>query len=71
MVESNEIEIALSLRKVPGAVFTKGLSQGLGLNSIVLCRTFKSKTFCEYGPRFFLRIIYESRDRTLWTKPGS
>ena len=34
-----------------GLVFTKGLSQVLVLNSILLCRAFKPKTFCEYGPK--------------------
>ena len=34
----------------PGLVFTKGLSQILGLNSIHLYRTFKPKTFVNTGP---------------------
>ena len=36
-----------------GLVFMKGLSQVLGLNSVLLCRIFKRKTFCEYGPWIF------------------
>ena len=38
----------------PGQVFTKGLGQVLGLNSILLYRTFKPKTLCEYGPKCLL-----------------
>ena len=34
----------------PGLVFTKWLSQGLGLNSILLQWRFKSKGFGEYDP---------------------